>query len=65
VFGQSEPHFELSPVADSLSQQSYVEVINTAYQHGFMNRLSKGYDAKGYRQYTAYLAHKLQNHSIK
>lgn len=64
VFPQSEPHFELTPVADSLAQQSQVNVIKTPFQHGFMNRLSLGYDAKGYRQYTAYLANILQKHSI-
>lgn len=51
IFPESEPHFLLPDVIEVLTQQTQLKVEKTNYQHGFMNKDSKGFNPAGYQQY--------------
>ena len=55
ILPESEPGFSIPELADVLSQKEGVSLRTTAYAHGFMNPLSKGYDAGGYERYRGWL----------
>jgi len=55
-----EEHFDIAKLSLQLSNTSNVKVINTPYQHGFMNPLSAGYDEKGANIYIDWLLSYMQ-----
>lgn len=55
IFGASELHFDVRAACAVLSQQPGVQASSTAWQHGFMNPVSKAYSEPGYRQYLGLL----------
>lgn len=55
VFGQREPHFTVADICTQLQQKPQVEAVTTAFDHGFMNPVSKAFNEAGYQQYLAVL----------
>ncbi|MDJ0781341.1 MAG: dienelactone hydrolase family protein [Desulfosarcinaceae bacterium] len=51
ILPASEPHFDVTALADRLSATAGVACRRTAYLHGFMNRLSVNFDAAAYGVY--------------
>ena len=51
VFPKSEEHFSVDDLMGKLKSKSNVEVFSTPYRHGFMNKLSTGFDVQGYSHY--------------
>ncbi|GAB2910502.1 dienelactone hydrolase family protein [Rheinheimera gaetbuli] len=55
IFGHSEPHFDVTDICTQLQQKSAVTSISTGFAHGFMNPVSKAFNAAGCQQYLAVL----------
>lgn len=51
IFPQNESHFGVTEVIDKLRKYKHLNIQHTAYQHGFMNRASAGFDINAYRYY--------------
>jgi hypothetical protein len=56
IFPASEPHFDIKAVIDDLKRRSQIKIQHTHYQHGFMNKLSKGFSQEGYTFYSHYFS---------
>ena len=52
---KSEPTFDVEKLSRELSNTPRVKIHPTQYMHGFMNYLSKNFNAIGYEKYTAWL----------
>ena len=52
VFPQTELHFSVSEVIQSLKQKENVEIHHSSFLHGFMNYHSSNYNAAAYNKYT-------------
>ena len=50
-FAESEPSYEVGEVATNLAKKKRVECFSTNYMHGFMNKLSKNFNEKGFYKY--------------
>jgi dienelactone hydrolase len=61
IFPKNESHFKLAPVAAKLAEQTLVEVIQTQYEHGFMNHLSLNFNNDAYQEYLLYLRKRIDN----
>ncbi len=55
IHPREEPHFAVEELQAALDQRANVQQISTPYLHGFMNQLSKNFDADGHDQYVAWL----------
>lgn len=55
IFPKSEPHFNVVELIDRLNRKNNVDITMTAFNHGFMNRLSENFDADGYASMTPLL----------
>lgn len=51
----SEAHFSVAELAAALAGFPQVELMQSDYQHGFMNPLSVNYSAEAYRKYLHFL----------
>ena len=51
IFPNSESHFSLPDVVEVLEQQSHIKMEQNKYQHGFMNKDSRGFDLNAYNHY--------------
>ncbi len=56
VFPAMEPHFSIEHLISQLASTNNVRIRQVPYLHGFMNHLSKNFDAEGYSQEVAALA---------
>ena len=52
----SEPHFSVAEMAVNLKHKSHVNIVHTAFSHGFMNRYSANFTLTGYQKYLQLLA---------
>lgn len=59
VFPEAEKHFPVPELSRRLANTPKVRCIDTAYRHGFMNRLSVNFDAGGYAEYLDWLRQNL------
>lgn len=55
VLPDSEKHFSVASLADSLGIYPQVSLVRTPYLHGFMNPASVNYSAEGYAEYLLWL----------
>ncbi|WP_042142476.1 MULTISPECIES: hypothetical protein [unclassified Pseudoalteromonas] len=51
IFPQSESHFEVKDVMESLGHYESLKISHTQYQHGFMNPLSKGFNESAFNEF--------------
>lgn len=51
IFPKSESHFSLPDVIKVLKKQTHLKVEQNIYQHGFMNKNSKGFEQTAYTHY--------------
>jgi len=51
IFPQSESHFEVSNIIQSLAHYDLLKISHTQYKHGFMNPLSKGFNKSAFNDY--------------
>ena len=55
VFGQNEPHFDVSELCLAVSQKPKVNTDITPYQHGFMNPASQAFNQKAFSDFVEIL----------
>lgn len=58
-FPADEPHFDLEEVIKQLTGKKRLKIDKTPYAHGFMNKLSNGYDNQAYQVFLQKLRKKL------
>jgi dienelactone hydrolase len=55
VFPQSEPHFDVLQLKNTLDKKPKVQTIQVDYLHGFMNVHSNNFNQDGYEKYMSLL----------
>ena len=68
VMPEREPHFSVKGLSETLSAKPSVEIIQSGYQHGFMNQHSKHFNHSAYLQYLDRVVHFIDtsgNHTVQ
>lgn len=56
ILPQSEAHFSIADLTQTLEIKKHIKIEQTEYLHGFMNVLSKNYHQQAYLHYLHYLS---------
>jgi dienelactone hydrolase len=59
LFPQSETHFDVDSLMQTLASKPHVTCVKTPYLHGFMNELSHHFNADGYTKYCQWLKNEI------
>ncbi|NVJ53842.1 MAG: dienelactone hydrolase family protein [Campylobacteraceae bacterium] len=59
VFAKKEQSFNTQDIVDVLRNKGIKEILISDFEHGFMNKKSKNFNAKAFEKYKAYLKAKL------